>query len=171
MSNPSQTQSRFDRILLRIGTVLAFASALALMIIMMVSVIDVGGRYLFIRPLPGAKELVSMLLIISTAWAFGYTQLLNAHIRIELLTSRLPRRGRAMADVFGYLLGAIAAALITWQGALRTWEYIHRTRGHITEILNIPNWPFMLILVIGFASFCMIFVRDVIIAIREVIKR
>lgn len=167
----NQQKSWFDMTLLYVGKVIAVAAAVALMVMMVISVIDVGGRYIFTRPLPGAKEIVGILLVISTAWAFGYTQLSKSHIRIELLTGRLPRRGKSIADIIGYFLGLVATALVTWQGALRMWEYMHRTRGHITEILNIPYWPFMLVMVIGFAWFCVIFIRDLVTAIREVFKR
>ena len=171
MEQPSQPVSRFRRVVKRITEVMVVISAIMLAVMMFISVADVVGRELFLSPIDGAWEMVSMAFIVCGATAIGYTQLVKGHIQINLVSDRLSPRGRAGLFIFSYLICLAGCALVTWQGWLRAWDYMHKTVGGETITIGIILWPFMLIFTIGFFWLAFILLIDIYDLIVEVKKR
>jgi len=171
MEQPSQPLSRFRRVVKRITEVMVVISALMLAVMMLISTADVIGRYLFLCPIDGAWEMVSMAFVICGAMAIGYTQLVKGHIQINLVSDRLTPRGRAGLFIFSYFICLMGSALVTWQGWLRAWKYMHKTVGGETITLGITLWPFMLIFTIGFFWLAFILLIDIYDLFIEVSKR
>lgn len=74
--------------------------------------IDILSRRLLGLSTWGADELSYYALAVSTSWASAYTLLVKAHIRIDLVTSRLPQAGKAVLHIIALLgLGYMAFAL------------------------------------------------------------
>ena len=138
---------------------------------MLISTADVIGRYFFLRPIEGAWEIVSMAFVVSGALAIGYTQLTKGHVQINLVSDRLSPRGRAGLFTISYLICLAGCALVTWQGWLRAWDYMHKTVGGETITLGITLWPFMLIFTIGFFWLAFILLIDIYDCIVEVVKK
>ena len=140
---------------------MVIVSAIMLAVMMCISTADVIGRYFFLSPIEGAWEMVSMAFVICGAMAIGYTQLIKGHIQINLVSDRLTRRGRAGLFIFSYLICLVGSALVTWQGWLRAWDYMHKTVGGETITLGIALWPFMLIFTIGFFWLAFVLLIDI----------
>ncbi len=71
----------------------------------------------------GADELSGYVLAISSAWAFGFSLLARAHIRIDTLYALLPQRFQALLDIVA--LGATTfffgfTAWFAWAHLMRT---------------------------------------------------
>jgi len=66
--------------------------------------VEVLLRKLFAISIGGADELSSYVLAISCSWAFGFSLLRKAHIRIDILHARLPAVLRAGLDIFSLLI-------------------------------------------------------------------
>jgi TRAP-type C4-dicarboxylate transport system permease small subunit len=81
----------YVNVLWQISRALAAVGAVLFGVMMMVTVIDVCGRYFFTMPLNGAAELVGIMLIIGGTWGMGYCQLERMHIRIGLFAEKLPK--------------------------------------------------------------------------------
>lgn len=171
MEQPGQSESRFRRVVRWITEGMVIISAIMLAVMMLISTADVVGRELFLRPIDGAWEIVSMAFIICGAMAIGYTQLVKGHIQINLVSDRLTKRGRAGLFILSYLICLAGCALVTWQGWLRAWDYMHKTVGGETITLGITLWPFMLIFTIGFFWLAFILLLDIYDLIVEVIRR
>jgi TRAP-type C4-dicarboxylate transport system permease small subunit len=150
---------------------MAAIAAATLVVMMMMSVADVIGRKFFLHPIQGTSEIVGILLVISASFGLGYTSLVKGHLRITIFSERFPRRGQAVIDVFAYLIGIAGSSIIVWQGTLRMWDYIHKQLGGRTAIAAVPLWPFMGVMVIGFAWMTVVLVIDLVSAIKEVSKR
>ena len=78
--------------------------------------IDVVIRKLFNLSIGGADELSGYALAIASAWAFAYALFERAHVRIDSLYVTLPRRMRAILDVFGLAVFVAVMALVAWRG-------------------------------------------------------
>ena len=78
--------------------------------------VDVVIRKLFNLSIGGADELSGYALAIGSAWAFAYALLERAHVRIDSLYVILPRRVRAILDVFGLAIFVAFMALVAWHG-------------------------------------------------------
>jgi TRAP-type C4-dicarboxylate transport system permease small subunit len=115
--------------------------AVALFCMMLLTFIDVVGRYLFNSPLPGAKELTELLL---TIVVFGGAPLVTAakeHITTALFDDVLTPGVRRLRDVSVSIVGAVACAALgrqMWvQGDLAS------SLGASTPLLEVPTAPFI----------------------------
>src|SRR4030042_6392163 len=77
----------------RISRVLVAISSVALAVMMFISIGDVGGRF-FNRPIQGTFEIVSVLLLVSSAPGLGWCQYLKGNVRIDILVNRLSPKGQ-----------------------------------------------------------------------------
>jgi TRAP-type mannitol/chloroaromatic compound transport system permease small subunit len=96
--------------------------------------------------------------------AAGYVMLKNAHVRIDVIATRLSRRTNAIIDLVGLLLVTIPLAVIlmelSWplfQGAWQSGERSPSAGGLI-------RWPVLVLMPLGFA----LLITQ---AVSEVIKR
>ncbi|MEM9429711.1 MAG: TRAP transporter small permease [Pseudomonadota bacterium] len=103
------------RALPRILGVLEWVSALLLFTMMMLTFVDVVGRYLFTAPIFGAAEMIQFLLAITI---FAGLSLVNAHddhIVVELFEPAIKRR---MGPLHRYIVqgfSVLAMAFIAWE--------------------------------------------------------
>ena len=67
-----------------------------LALIMFFTVTDVCLRYFFNHPLASSFELTEFMMAIAVAFGLAYTALHDGHVRVELFTSRLPKRTQAI---------------------------------------------------------------------------
>lgn len=171
MDQLSGPTSRSNVVIKSISQWMSILGAVALFVMMMTGVVDVLGRYLFLKPLIGAQEIVSATLVIAATLGLGYAQLARAHIRVTIVNDKVPPKARAVLEAVTCIICAGGAAMVAWQGYLRlVQDYLFNPRG-VTEILAFPWWPFMAIFVIGFAWFVIILLIEFVDAIREVLKR
>jgi TRAP-type C4-dicarboxylate transport system permease small subunit len=128
------------------GRLMSFYKGLAtvlgvlVMIIMLLIVIDVGGRYLFDSPLLGGVEVSRVVLawILFLALVYGLVQ--GAHVRVSLVTNRFPPRLRLMSEVFTAVLSLGFFALAAYSG----WEQF-KLSYEVSEEMPSPIWiPFWL---------------------------
>jgi TRAP-type C4-dicarboxylate transport system permease small subunit len=73
-------------------------------------------RKLLNASIGGADELSGYALAIGTTWSLGFTLLHRAHIRIDSLSVRFPRRLRALLDIAGLAALIAVFGLIAWYG-------------------------------------------------------
>ena len=139
---------------------------LALMVLLITS--DVVLRYFFNRPIRGSYELVQFMLALLVFLGLAYTQTKKGHVSITLVTSKLSPSQMSVAESATYLLCLIIFSLITWRCILQA--EVLRTSGTSSDVLSIPNFPFMWVVVFGSALLCLIFLIDFIRSLDGVIK-
>ena len=161
---------RAGKVILKISSIMAIISALLLGVMMLNTVADVVGRYFFNSPIKGTYELIGMMLVIAGSFGLGYCQLNKGHIRITVISDLLPLKGQSIILLITYIIGAITTGLVCWRMSLRMWDYMFRGHEGMTAELNMPFWPFMLMMAIGFGWVCVIFLIDIYITIKELFK-
>ena len=153
--------SRLRAAIMKISQGMVLVSCFMLAIILFFSVADVAGRELFLHPIYGTWEIVSMAFVVCGSFAIGYTQLVKGHIQINIISDRLSPRGRSILFLFSYLAGITASTLVAWQGWLRMIVYFHKTLGSETVTLGMPLWPFMLVFSLGFFWLSIVLLFDI----------
>ena len=152
--------SRLDRAL---GGLVAAANAVSaafVLLLMVLVVADITGRYVFNSPVPMAYEVGSFMLVFIVFLALASTQRAGAHIRVEFLTLRLPPRARACLDILAYGLGLLVYVTILWRGfgwAWTSWQ----VGDYVAGLINIPRYPSQFVVPLGAAILCLQFVADV----------
>jgi len=116
-----------------------------------VLVVEVVARYIFGKPTDFAYDLTWMFLGAYTILAAAYTFLAEGHVRVDVFTSRLPQRKRAILEVILYLIfffpllsllvfACTDFAIIAWRGDERS----------SVSLWKPPVYPFKTIMVVGF---------------------
>ncbi len=118
-----------------IVNLLAAVAALAIVVMILVTCVDVVGRRIE-YPLKGTYDMVELLSAIMIAGALPYTTAYKGHVAIEFILQKLSRRGR-------FILDAIIRGASILMFAFLTWRFIQygrelRASGQVTLTLQ---WP------------------------------
>src|SRR5947207_7730998 len=126
---------------------LARIAAVALAVIAVVTFGDVIGRYFFHAPFAFTVELTQMAMAIVVYFGVGLVTHEDAHISADVVTLRLPPRGRALFALVMNLLVAAFLVLMVW----RLWvqaDFLHG-KGDTTMVWTVPLWPFAFAVAFG----------------------
>lgn len=108
---------------------------------------DISGRFLNYA-IPGAYELVELMMAPAVFLALFYAQRKGTHIRISILYQRLPGRAQIWFDVLASFIGFLVMAITGWGlllWGIRAWKIKEVALG----MLDIPVYPFKLIAALG----------------------
>jgi len=134
----------------KFSDVLKLIGAVALTAMMLLTVVDVIGRF-FKSPVFGSVELVGFLATIVVAAALPYTYKMDGHVGVEILVRLLPDKTQTWIDIFTRTLTFILFCLITWQMFLYA-EDIYKT-GEVSMNLEFPIYYIVYLLAFGLLIF------------------
>jgi TRAP-type C4-dicarboxylate transport system permease small subunit len=139
MDSPSQRPLAQARIVRLAEGLLGGIAAVLLMAMMLITVVDVIGRYALQRPVPGAYELIELSLAIVIFMALPLVALKDENISVTLLIERLTRRTRQIHAGLMALTCAGVLAVVAWR------LYAHAAQlasyGDVTMFLRLPRGP------------------------------
>lgn len=115
-----------------IASVLLFA-------MMLVTFVDVVGRYVLARPLPGAFELTEVLLGLIVFAGLPIVTWRSEHVTVDLLTTRLPATPRRLLARLAAVVTAAVLAALAWRLGVTARDLIGY--GDATVFLGIPLGP------------------------------
>jgi TRAP-type C4-dicarboxylate transport system permease small subunit len=84
-------QGTARRILAKVVTALENISSAVILVMMLLTFADVIGRYVFIKPIFGASEMISALLALAIFAGLGVTNARDEHIVVELFDHEIKR--------------------------------------------------------------------------------
>lgn len=115
--------------------------ALALFSMMVLTFVDVAGRYLLNAPLNGAFEITELALGILVFATFPILARDGRHIRLDFLSDRLPPRARRLHGAVIRVFSGIVLAVIAWR--LFKVAAFEASVGYTTLTLGMQTWPFL----------------------------
>ena len=127
---------RFDVVLQR---ALGVTSALVLFAMMLITAVDVAGRYLFNKPIAGGFELTEILLAALIYCGLPLVSARREHIVIDTFDPMFSRAVKRGLDMVAEVVCAVALAgvgLLIFLRANRVAEY-----GDTTSVLKLPLAP------------------------------
>jgi TRAP-type C4-dicarboxylate transport system permease small subunit len=124
---------------------------------MLLTSADAMGRDILSRPVPGAYEMSSLILSIFVLLGLGYTQQMKGHVRVTILTERLPAKCSEAIHIFTNLLSLFIVAVMCWQGIVVAFEV-----SATTDMLRIPQLPFRLLVTVAGAFLFLEFFFDLV---------
>ncbi|MCP3942779.1 MAG: TRAP transporter small permease [Desulfobacteraceae bacterium] len=143
---------------------LKIIGAIALTCMMLLTVVDVIGRF-FKHPIFGSVELVGFLATIVVAAALPYTYKADAHVGVELLVRLLSKKKQIYIDILTRSVSFILFGLITWQMFLYADE-IHKT-GEVSMNLEFPIYYIIYLLAFGLLIFSMTILETIVSNIKQ----
>jgi TRAP-type C4-dicarboxylate transport system permease small subunit len=133
--------------------------------VMVMTVYNVLGRWLFGAPLRGTVELTQLAMIGIVYLGLAYAQERDNHISVDLLYQRLGKRTRYALDAFTTLLSVIVLALLAWQ--LSVYAGVLEAGNRTTASRSIPLYPFAYVAMVGVAAFILALVSTLITRVRS----
>lgn len=129
--------------------------SIATVAMMVATTLDVLSRNFVGRSVPGLLELTETLLVVTVFLGLSYAGATNAHVSVDLLTSRFPKRLARQVTGAMWVLGAAMTVWFIMATAQRASASLRM--GEIsTGLVDWPLWPARWVVVIGFAAFLLI---------------
>lgn len=136
---------------------------------MFLTALDVALRYIFNSPLPGAYEVIEYLMAIVVPFGIAYCGHQGSHVVVDLLVVRLPKRVQAIIGSITAFLSLGLLILITWQNLIYIKE---QYESKLTSaVLLLPVYPFIGIVAVASAVFCLVLLIDFLKFISEAVEK
>jgi TRAP-type C4-dicarboxylate transport system permease small subunit len=127
---------------------------------MFLTAADVMLRYIFNNPVPGAYEMIEYMMAIVVPFGIAYCAYRRGHVTVDFLVARFPKKLRGIIGMITSFLTFALFVLITWQNLLYIKDqYDSRLTS---AVLLIPVYPFIAVVTVATAVFCLILIRDMI---------
>ncbi|WP_052341125.1 TRAP transporter small permease subunit [Salinarimonas rosea] len=138
-ASPSSWPLRLVALLARVNRAIAVVCGVVLLAAMLLILAEIVLRQLAGHGIGGADEISGYVMAGIAAWGFSYALVERAHVRIDVLTGRLPAPGRALFDLLALAALAAVAGTVTAYG----WRVLETTlaRGSRANTpLETPLW-------------------------------
>jgi TRAP-type C4-dicarboxylate transport system permease small subunit len=116
-----------------------FVAGTFMVAMILITCLNIFSRIVWV-PVKGTFELMGFFGAVVTAFALGYTQAKKAHISVDILVNRFPKRVQKILNGINSVICLIFFALAGWQ--IAKLGNTLRTSGEVTETLRIIYYPF-----------------------------
>lgn len=127
---------------------------------------EVVSRAFFGQPIRGLFEYMQLLVVLIAFLGLAEAERNGDHIRVTLLTERLPRKVTAAVRVFAMLVSGL---IVLWMSVMSFLE-LQKSLGrgeYSPGLLNLPVWPARIIIVVGLTALFLMYVTRTIETIIE----
>jgi TRAP-type C4-dicarboxylate transport system permease small subunit len=116
----------------RVSGFVAMIGGIIIVLMMTLVSLDVAMKYILHKPITGTLEITSAYFMVALVWLpLGAVTRDHEHLEVELFTQHLAPRNLAWFKLFGCVLGAVYAGIMSFQGFE---EAIHQTEiGEVWE--------------------------------------
>jgi TRAP-type mannitol/chloroaromatic compound transport system permease small subunit len=108
---------------------------------------EVIMRYVFDKPTIWSVEVSSYLLLLVIFTATAYTLQTDGHVRVDIITIRLPDKPRTCLSIITSFLTLLFTSIATWHAAALAFTAF--SKGWEWEEWNIPIFPIYMIIPLG----------------------
>lgn len=123
----------------RVEGLLGVIAALTLFALMLLTCVDVIGRYFFSRPLPGGFELTELAMGALIFTSLPLVSLRRQHVRVDLLDHLVPVSIRVAQQTLLDVVAAVCMGAIAWRLWVRAADMARA--GETTATLQIIVYP------------------------------
>jgi TRAP-type C4-dicarboxylate transport system permease small subunit len=117
------------------------------------------------HPIPGSMELSSFMLSIFVLLGVAYTHQMKGHVRVTMLTDRLPEKSREILNIVTTLLTLFIVCIVMWQGVLVAFE-----SADVSDMLRVPSLPFRLLVSVACLLLALELVFDIVESARLLMR-
>ncbi len=148
---------RLEKVILEIADKANWISAIAVFLMMMLTVLDVILR-LFRSPIPGTYEIVGLLGALAISFALGYTSMEKGHIAVDFLMQKFSEKTRMAVSAVNDIIAMAFFSLAAWQSFLYAMSLMKA--GEVSMTLQVPTWPFVCGIGAGCILLCLVLLVD-----------
>ena len=139
-------------------------------VLMLLITSDVLGRALFNSPIPGTTSISEYVLVIAVYCSVAYCAMSKSHVNIELFVMRFPEKVQAAIHSFTSILGLGVLSVLVWRAVLMV-AYSWSRGENSGDQLDLPVWPFRIVVVIGITMFCLVLITEIAHLIGKAVKK
>ena len=145
---------RFLRVIDRVSEITGRMASILVIILTIAICYDIFMRYVFAKPSFWAYDMTIMLYGSFAILGAAYCHYLKGHVRMDLIYGKLSPRGKAIADIVGYLLlfFPLMSVLVYKCGEHAIWSMSFGERSSASAWRPYLG-PFKLIIAYGLALF------------------
>ncbi|MCF0228212.1 MAG: TRAP transporter small permease [Parasporobacterium sp.] len=136
-----------SRILQGIARFLSYFSIISTAIMILLSVADVIARNIFGHPITGATEMVQIFNV-GTILAMGMGCLTGQNVSVDFVMDALPNAPRHIITIIMNLITTAVLGIVVWRSIVTAIDYSNKGYGY--TLLNVPHWPFVVVVAVGF---------------------
>lgn len=139
-------------------TAMAVFAAASLGAAMLLTTMDVAGRFFFNRPIGGTYELTELLMGFFAPVAIMYCAWKREHISVDIVYNFLPSLLKRLCLGLGAVIQLALAVLLSWQSIHLIIELMGS--GTTTPVLALPYWPTGVSIALSFVYMVLIYSMD-----------
>ncbi len=119
--------------------VLGGLAALTLLFIMLLTCVDVAGRYIFNAPVPGALEVTEFVMGALIFTSLPLVTLRQEQVTVDLFEQFIPRFVKPALHVLLNAVSCACLAVISWRLWVKAGQMLNN--GEFTAVLQVKIWP------------------------------
>ena len=151
-----------------VSKVMSNVASVTLVVMMLLTVADVFLRKVFSHSILGTVEVTEFLLVIVIFFTLADTEILNGHVKVDLVMSRFSERARAAVDMITQFICFVLCVIFTWSTLVYSEQM--RLSGEVSQDLWLPIYPFVYIVAAGCIIFAFSLLIKFLIALTKVVK-
>ncbi len=153
----------------KISITLDKIAGIFIVLVMLLVVSNILLRAVFNSPLKGTYEVVGLLTAVSVGLGLSYCAFQNGHIAISFIIQRLPEKVQSTIDTLTDFIAFAFWGSAAWQ--LVKYAGTMQENGLVTATSEIPIYPFVYIIALGFFALCLVIITKRIQAIGEIVTK
>jgi len=152
---------------------LGILGMVVLVAMMLLTGVDVFLRYVFNSPILGSAEITELMMATLAFIAIVWCTAGKAHIKVDLLSSRISEKGKTISDVVFYLLYLVLISLMAWRNLLEALAVrpTSTSPGAGSSLLYIPHYPFYLLISVACVLMALMLLIYIAQDIAKVVKK
>jgi TRAP-type C4-dicarboxylate transport system permease small subunit len=157
--------TKLNRIVDDISRWLCYVGAFALFLMMVLTTVDVIGRYFFRSPIPGGTEITEAMMVVIAFPALAWCAAKRKHVQVDILMSHFSKKVQSIAEIITIFAVLGTYIIVTW----RSFVYSMNVTT-VASLLRFPLYPFFWVLTTGFAVLCLVVLTQLIENILKAVK-
>jgi TRAP-type mannitol/chloroaromatic compound transport system permease small subunit len=157
----SSTFSNWSKGLEKVIHIFGAVGAALILTIMILTTVDVIGRYIIGSPLKGSVEISEILFLSAVYLGLSYTHLFREHVGVDLFISHLSKKRRLFLETLMLLLALFTYGVLAWRGGGAFWTSLE-TGEYRWGLISIPLWPARLMIPLGVSALCLKFIAEIV---------
>lgn len=131
-----------------VSRALGLAAGVLVMALILLTCIDVAWRNIDGHSVPGAYEYSEVVLVALVFLSLAWTQKVDGHVSIDLVTRALPERASRMLQAAGMVVALAVLSWMTVAGSHAAWESF-LSGEYRFGLAQVPVWPARLAVAFG----------------------
>ena len=136
-----------ENLLKSLSKALASFACIVLLAVMLITFVDVVGRYFFNSPITFAVEMIQLGMGLLVLFGLAITTLDRGHIAVDVLDTVAPKSVQRIFAMLAALSAVVFITLIAW----RLWDRGIKfyEDGLATDVLFLPVWPVVILMAVA----------------------